>query len=141
MNLTEVMPNVQSFVSEYFPYFLTASVLLILYAVYLYNFKYFVTKMNGKYDHKKKNIGNPIPPFPMGWWIACRSREVAKGESKAVDMCGQNIVVFRSDKGEVYALDAYCKHMGANLGIGGRVVNSKCIQCPFHGWLYDGESG
>jgi len=31
--------------------------------------------------------------------------------------------------------------MGANLGIGGQVVNDKCIQCPFHGWLYDGKTG
>ena len=38
-------------------------------------------------------------------------------------MAGHNIVVFRNEKGEVYALEAYCKHMGANLGIGGKVVN------------------
>lgn len=31
--------------------------------------------------------------------------------------------------------------MGANLGIGGTVINEKCIQCPFHGWLYDGSTG
>ena len=40
--------------------------------------------------------------------------------------------------GKVYALHSYCAHLGANLGIGGKVVNNKCIQCPFHGWLYDG---
>ncbi len=38
-------------------------------------------------------------------------------------------------------MEAYCKHLGANLGVGGKVVNQKCIQCPFHGWLYDGETG
>jgi nitrite reductase/ring-hydroxylating ferredoxin subunit len=31
--------------------------------------------------------------------------------------------------------------LGAHLGVGGKVVNEKCIQCPFHGWLYDGETG
>jgi nitrite reductase/ring-hydroxylating ferredoxin subunit len=31
--------------------------------------------------------------------------------------------------------------MGANLGIGGKVVNDSCVQCPFHGWLFDGETG
>lgn len=41
----------------------------------------------------------------------------------------------------MYALHSYCAHLGANLGIGGKVVNQKCIQCPFHGWLYDGETG
>ena len=49
--------------------------------------------------------------------------------------------MFRSEKGKAYALEAYCKHLGANLGIGGKVINEKCIQCPFHGWLYDGETG
>ena len=53
-------------------------------------------------------------------------------------MAGENIVIFRSTKGEVYALEAYCKHMGANLGVGGKVIKEKCIQCPFHGWIYDG---
>ena len=31
--------------------------------------------------------------------------------------------------------------MGANLGVGGQVVNETCVQCPFHGWLFDGETG
>ena len=31
--------------------------------------------------------------------------------------------------------------MGAHLGVGGEVVNDRCVQCPFHGWLYDGATG
>lgn len=31
--------------------------------------------------------------------------------------------------------------MGANLGVGGVVKSSKCLQCPFHGWVFDGETG
>ena len=56
-------------------------------------------------------------------------------------MSGHNITIFRSTDGKVHALHSYCAHLGANLGIGGKVVNNKCIQCPFHGWLYDGETG
>ena len=51
------------------------------------------------------------------------------------------MTVFRATNGTVHALHSYCAHLGANLGIGGKVVNDKCIQCPFHGWLYDGETG
>lgn len=58
-----------------------------------------------------------------------------------MDIAGQNLVVYRGEDGIVYALDAYCLHMGANLGVGGEVVNNNCIQCPFHGWLYDGKTG
>ena len=60
------------------------------------------------------------------------------GESKAIDMGGHNLTIFRSTSGKVYGLHSYCAHWGANLGIGGKVVNNQCIQCPFHGWLYDG---
>lgn len=51
------------------------------------------------------------------------------------------MVLFRAKDGKPHALHAYCAHMGANLGMGGKVVNNQCIQCPFHGWLYDGETG
>ena len=37
-------------------------------------------------------------------------------------------------------VDAYCPHLGANLGVGGR-VHGNCIECPFHGWQFDGETG
>ncbi|KAL7052618.1 hypothetical protein ACKWTF_004938 [Chironomus riparius] len=30
--------------------------------------------------------------------------------------------------------------MGANLGVGG-IVKGDCIECPFHQWKFDGESG
>jgi cholesterol 7-dehydrogenase len=31
--------------------------------------------------------------------------------------------------------------MGANLGIGGKVKWNSCIECPFHGWTFDGKTG
>jgi cholesterol 7-dehydrogenase len=33
-------------------------------------------------------------------------------------------------------MDAYCPHLGANLGIGGKVIGN-CIECPFHGWQFN----
>ena len=53
---------------------------------------------------------------------------------------GENLVVFRTGAGKACVLDAYCPHLGANLGIGGRVVGD-CIECPFHGWQFDGHDG
>lgn len=41
---------------------------------------------------------------------------------------------------QVSIVDAYCPHLGANLGVGGR-VHGNCIECPFHGWQFDGETG
>jgi len=40
----------------------------------------------------------------------------------------------------IHVLDAFCPHLGANLGVGGKVVGD-CIECPFHGWQYSGDTG
>ncbi|XP_057675559.1 cholesterol 7-desaturase nvd isoform X2 [Corythoichthys intestinalis] len=53
---------------------------------------------------------------------------------------GVNLAVFRGEDGKAHVLDAYCPHLGANLAVGGRVVGS-CIECPFHGWQFQGDSG
>lgn len=53
---------------------------------------------------------------------------------------GEQLAVFRGQDGKAYVLDAYCPHLGANLAVGGRVVGS-CIECPFHGWQFQGNDG
>ena len=53
---------------------------------------------------------------------------------------GKAFAVFRDEEGIAHLLDAYCPHMGANLGAGGQVKGS-CLECPFHGWRFDGNSG
>ncbi|XP_013921760.1 PREDICTED: cholesterol desaturase daf-36-like [Thamnophis sirtalis] len=53
---------------------------------------------------------------------------------------GEHFAVFRGLDGEPHVLDAYCPHLGANLAIGGRVVDN-CIECPFHGWIFSGKDG
>ncbi|CAN7990856.1 unnamed protein product [Ixodes pacificus] len=37
-------------------------------------------------------------------------------------------------------MDAYCPHLGAHLGVMGRVVGD-CIECPFHGWRFRAKDG
>ena len=41
---------------------------------------------------------------------------------KTFTILGEGIAVFRGENGRVYAVDAYCPHLGANLGVGGRVI-------------------
>ena len=33
-------------------------------------------------------------------------------------------------------LDAYCPHLGADIAVGGTVIE-ECVTCPFHGWRFD----
>lgn len=53
---------------------------------------------------------------------------------------GEQVAVFRAENGKVHVVDAYCPHLGANLAVGGRVLGD-CIECPFHGWQFQGSDG
>ncbi|KAG5682992.1 hypothetical protein PVAND_012304 [Polypedilum vanderplanki] len=89
----------------------------------------------------RKNGKNIPPPFPNGWFCLMGSNELEPGTAKDVNCLGENFVVFRSAvTKEVYVLDAYCTHMGANLGVGG-IVKDECIECPFHQWKFSGKDG
>ncbi len=79
-------------------------------------------------------------PIPNGWYAICWSRQLQDGEVQSVHYFGEDLVVFRTRSGQARVLDAYCSHLGAHLGEGGRVVG-ETIQCPYHAWQYDGETG
>jgi nitrite reductase/ring-hydroxylating ferredoxin subunit len=84
----------------------------------------------------KMKIFNNWDVVVKGWYIACPSREVPQGKVKSLEVCGQRIVVFRGEDGKVRALDAYCPHLGTDLGIGR--VDGNLIRCFFHHWAFDG---
>jgi nitrite reductase/ring-hydroxylating ferredoxin subunit len=80
----------------------------------------------------------PLPSSPNGWFQVAFDHELPRGAVRAVRAFGQRLVLFRGADGEARALDAYCPHLGADLGAGGRVL-SGTIECPFHGWRFDGD--
>ena len=57
----------------------------------------------------------------------------------AVTMLGEELVLFRTRKGEVGLLHLHCSHRGASLEWG--IPTDEGICCCYHGWLYatDGE--
>jgi len=79
-------------------------------------------------------------PVPNGWFVVEESRELLPGETKAFQVFGTDVVLFRGEDGQPRMVEAYCAHLGAHLGVGGK-VEGNCLRCPFHGWLYDGEDG
>jgi len=78
----------------------------------------------------------PFPRYPNGWFQVAYSDELPKGGVLPIHYFGKHMVLFRTDEGDVTVLDAYCPHLGAHLGYGGK-VEGKCIKCPFHAWKYD----
>jgi 3-ketosteroid 9alpha-monooxygenase subunit A len=78
------------------------------------------------------------PPIPDGWFQAAYADELAVGQAIPLKYFDQDLVLFRTEAGEAKVLDAFCPHLGAHLGYGGKVEGG-CIRCPFHAWLFDGS--
>ncbi|CAF0749375.1 unnamed protein product [Didymodactylos carnosus] len=90
------------------------------------------------YSGKKRRVDRHLTyprQYPCSWYRICDSDEVNKGQVKHICALGQEMVAFRGEDGVACVLDAFCIHMGANLGYGGTVVGN-CIQCPFHLWEF-----
>lgn len=82
----------------------------------------------------------PVPHSPRGWYRALYSDELAPLAVRPLAMFERELVAYRGADGRVRIADAYCPHLGAHLGHGGR-VEGDAVVCPFHGWQWDGESG
>lgn len=77
-------------------------------------------------------------PIPFGWFQVAWPEDIPVGESKALYYFGRHLVAWRDEEGTAHVQDAFCPHLGAHLGHGG-VVSGCELQCPFHGWKFDGE--
>jgi phenylpropionate dioxygenase-like ring-hydroxylating dioxygenase large terminal subunit len=82
---------------------------------------------------------DPRPPFPRGWFQVCLVSDLEPATLLERTWVGEQVVAFRTESGEVGLVSAYCPHLGANLGRGGRVVD-EALRCPFHSlrWAVDG---
>lgn len=83
-------------------------------------------------------MSQKLSMHPTGWFQVGWSADFAVGDVKPLTYFGTELVAFRDLEGQVHVLDAHCQHLGANLAVGGCVVEGG-IQCPFHGWVWSGE--
>lgn len=79
----------------------------------------------------------PFPRYPTGWFQVAWADEIEPGAVKPLRFFGQDLVMFRTEAGVVHVLDAFCPHLGAHLGHGGKVMGDE-IKCPFHAWKFNG---
>jgi len=77
-------------------------------------------------------------PFPMpnGWFQVGYSEDLPPGSVRPLHYFERELVLFRTASGEPALLDAFCPHLGAHLGEGGR-VEGESLRCPFHAWEFD----
>ncbi|MDP6437959.1 MAG: aromatic ring-hydroxylating dioxygenase subunit alpha [Gammaproteobacteria bacterium] len=70
------------------------------------------------------------------WYPAEQSKNIGSEPVKR-RMLGQDFVLWRDSKGQAHCLSNTCTHRGGSLS-GGKVKDD-CIQCPYHGWRFDGD--
>jgi nitrite reductase/ring-hydroxylating ferredoxin subunit len=80
------------------------------------------------------DTGFPFP-LPYGWFSLGRLDELPSETVAPMRAFGRDLVLWQTDDGHQVA-DAYCPHLGAHLGYGGR-VDDGCLVCPFHEWSFD----
>ncbi len=75
---------------------------------------------------------------PYGWYHIAFSNELQPGDVFPRKFFGKDLVLYRTDGGHAKLLDAFCPHLGAHIGYGGR-IDGETIICPFHSWHFDGD--
>src|SRR4249919_3838106 len=84
-------------------------------------------------------IDAPRHPFtvPHGWFSLGRTDELPDVDVGPITAFGRELVLWRND-GEHHLADAFCPHLGAHLGFGGR-IDDGCLVCPFHEWEFSSD--
>src|SRR6185437_1246938 len=63
----------------------------------------------------------PHDPFGYGWYQVGYADELASGAVRPVRALGRDFVLWCGGDGQAHLMEAYCPHLGAHLGYGGRV--------------------
>ena len=84
----------------------------------------------------------PVPVHPPGKLMRCYWQPAALVDElsgnrpvKPVRLLGENLVLFRDDKGRYGLLERACPHRGTDLAFGR--LEQGGLRCAFHGWLFD----
>ncbi|CAG7838288.1 unnamed protein product [Allacma fusca] len=88
-----------------------------------------------------RKVEEMLPPYPNGWFLLFQSDELTKGQSTGLSVCGLNLIAWRGESGKVHVADAYCTNSAANTSIAESEDKKEGVQCPFHGWEFEGTTG
>ncbi len=76
--------------------------------------------------------------FANVWTAVTLARRLGRKKPLAVRLAGEKVVFFRGADGQAAALLDRCPHRGVSLSLG-KVTERGCLECPFHGWQFDGD--
>jgi phenylpropionate dioxygenase-like ring-hydroxylating dioxygenase large terminal subunit len=73
----------------------------------------------------------------VNFWYPAEESENITNAPLRVQMLGLQFVLWRDEHGQARCVANTCSHRGGSLGDG--IVVGNCVQCPYHGWLFNGE--
>jgi 5,5'-dehydrodivanillate O-demethylase len=81
--------------------------------------------------------GTPAGEMLRRYWHPVGFAEELKGRPKRRRVLGEDLVLFRDDRGRAGLLALRCSHRGTSLEFGH--LEDGGLRCCYHGWLYDIE--
>ena len=80
-------------------------------------------------------LGTPAGELLRRYWqpVALSEELPSGGAPLAVKILGEELVLFRDDKGRVGLLGIHCAHRGTDLSYGR--IEDGGLRCLYHGWL------
>jgi phthalate 4,5-dioxygenase len=83
--------------------------------------------------------GTPCGEFLRSYWqpIAAADEMPPGGAPLPIRIMSEDLVLFRSDDGELGLIGQHCPHRGTDLSYGR--VEDGGLRCLYHGWLWDAQ--
>ena len=72
------------------------------------------------------------------YYALCPASEVAAGQVRRILLAGEPLAVARRPDGTAFAVRDICPHRAAPFSAG-RVCADGTLECPYHGWRFNGE--
>ncbi len=69
------------------------------------------------------------------WYIACLEDELKVQNPLKKKICGEELVIFRTESGKISVIEDRCCHRNVNLSLG--YIQGENIKCGYHGWEYN----
>jgi phenylpropionate dioxygenase-like ring-hydroxylating dioxygenase large terminal subunit len=87
----------------------------------------------------RTGAGTPCGELMRRYWqpVALSEELPPGGAPLPVRVLGEDLVLFRDERGQIGLLGLHCAHRGADLSYGR--LEDGGLRCLYHGWLYDVE--
>ncbi|MGW5382664.1 Rieske 2Fe-2S domain-containing protein [Nocardia sp. NPDC003963] len=88
-------------------------------------------------DVRSIDIGARRTRYARGWHCLGPAAGFRDGRPHSVQAFGTKLVIWEDSTGALRVLDAYCRHMGADLSRG--TIKDNSLACPFHDWRWGAD--